>query len=511
MLALSGTASGQAAGALAPVVEPARQITTDPSQNRLYVIPTIAVSPKDPNTVVIAAGDAANGGCSLHASRDGGLSWAVTTRNFMPANQPFCVQRNAGPALSLGFASDGTLHIGASGSSITAGHPNGPIDALSMRTADLGSTVETSLVEKAEPFTWTQAGNSRTNPVSLAQNSVAVDPKNPNLVYRSYRFRIRASEEVANRPLVAASTDGGKTWGKAVDPLKSFAGPVFGADVPVLVVAQDGTVYGFTEERVAGTPRPPQRMFMFKSTDRGATWSSSPIAGTEGTLMNPPGVATDPRNGNLYVVYQTQAVGTPNSKVFFVTSTDGGRTWTKPMIPVDEGPARNSNQYYPGVSVAPNGRVDIAWHDFRNDPFSTTAYVPNIITPNTERWSDVYYAYSTDGGATWSKNLRLSDRSIDRNAGATFNGRDVRGLVGIASTDAAVYVTWPDTRAAALPTLDVEDAYFTRVRFDKQTPAKSDDGIDLLSVLLGGGAALGVVGLVLAGWSSGRRAEPTTG
>jgi hypothetical protein len=508
MLAMSGTASGQATGPLAPVVEPARQITADPNPGRLYVIPTIAVSPKDPDTVVIAAGDAANGGCSLHASRDGGLSWAMTARNFMPAHQPFCVQRNAGPALSLGFASDGTLHIGASASSITAGHPNGPIDALSMRTADLGTTVETSLVEKAEPFTWTtQAGVQRTDPVSLAQNSVAVDPKNPNLVYRSYRFRIRASEEVANRPLVVASTDGGKTWGKPVDPLKSFTGPVFGADVPVLVVGQDGTIYGFTEERVAGTPRPPQRMFMFKSTDRGATWSTTPIAG-DANLMNPPGVAIDPRNGNLYVVYQGQAVGTPNSKVFFLASTDGGKTWTKPMIPVDDGPPRNSNQYYPGVSVAPNGRVDIAWHDFRHDPFSTTAYVPNVITPNTERWSDVYYAYSTDGGATWSKNLRITDRSIDRNAGATFNGRDVRGLIGIASTDAAVYVTWPDTRAAALPTLDVEDAYFTRVRFDTGKGATTEEGVDLLSVLIGGGAALGLAGLVLAGWSSGRRGTP---
>ncbi len=510
-LVLSGTAVGQPAPTATPVVEPARQITTDTNPGRLYVIPTIAVSPKDPDTVVIAAGDAANGGCSLHASRDGGLTWAATARNFMPANQPFCVQRNAGPAVSLSFASDGTLHIGASGSSLTAGHPNGPIDALSMRTADLGSTIETSLVEKAEPFSYTTvAGAQRTDPVSLAQNSVAADPKNPNLVYRSYRFRVRASEEVANRPLVAASTDGGKTWGKAVDPLRSMEGPVFGADIPVMVIGQDGTIYGFTEERVAGTPRPPQRMFMFKSTDRGATWSTTTVAG-DANLMNPPGVAIDPRNGNLYVVYQGQAVGTPNSKVFFLASTDGGKTWTKPMIPVDSGPPRNSNQYYPGVSVAPNGRVDIAWHDFRNDPFSTTAYVPNVITPNTERWSDVYYSYSSDAGATWSKNLRITDRSIDRNAGATFNGRDVRGLIGIASTNAAVYVTWPDTRDASPPVIDVEDVYFTRVRFDNEKPAPAGGGIDGVSVLLGAGAALGVAGLVLAGWASGRRGRPADG
>ena len=302
-LMVTAAASGQAPLPADPVVEPARQITTDPDPSRMYVTPTIALHPTEPDTLVIGVGDAANGGCSLHVSRDAGLSWAMTASNFMPSRQPHCVQRNAGPVLGLSVASNGMLHIGVSGSADDAGHPNGPIDALDVRTSDLGVTSEVSVVEKAEPHTYIQAGTQRTDPVSLAQNSVAVDPRNPNVVYRGYRFRVRASEDVPNRPLVAVSTDGGRTWGRSIDPLNSLAGPVFGGDVPVLVVGDDGTVYGFTEERVAGRPRPRQRLFMFKSTDQGQTWSAQPISDGADTV-NPPGVAIDRRTGALYVVYQ---------------------------------------------------------------------------------------------------------------------------------------------------------------------------------------------------------------
>ncbi|MDQ4069706.1 MAG: glycoside hydrolase [Actinomycetota bacterium] len=493
-LATPATAARQAPAPPEVVVEPARQITDDPDPSRMYVIPTIAVHPTRPDTFVIGVGEAANGGCSLHVSHDVGLSWATTAPNFMPSRQPHCVQRNAGPVMGLSFASDGTLHVGVSGSSDDAGHPNGPVDALNVRTRDLGLTSEVSLVEKAEPHTYKQGDTERTDPVSLAQNSVAVDPRNPNIVYRGYRFRVRASEQVPNRPLVAVSTDGGRTWGKSVDPLKSLEGPVFGGDVPVLVVGNDGTVYGFTEERVEGRPRPPQRIFMFRSTDQGRTWTAKAI--NEGAnTVNPPGVAIDRRTGALYVVYQ--GIVGPTSKPYFLASTDGGATWTTPLAMVDDGPPSEANQYYPGVSVAPNGRIDVAWHDFRNDHFSRTRAVPNELVPNPERWSDVYYSWSTDGGATWSENVRVTDRSIDRAIGATFNNRDVRGLVGIASTNTMALVTWPDSRAGDPPVLDIEDAYFTRVRFPQRAPGGNDDGLEAASAGAGAGAALALAGLVL--------------
>ena len=54
---------------------------------------------------------------------------------------------------------------------------------------------------------------------------------------------------------------------------------------------------------------------------------------------------------------------------------------------------------------------------------------------------------------------------------------------------------WSDSRAGALPEFDVEDAYFTRVRFHAAAAQASRSGFDVESALAGSGAALAVAGL----------------
>ena len=61
----------------------------------------------------------------------------------------------------------------------------------------------------------------------------------------------------------------------------------------------------------------------------------------------------------------------------------------------------------PNITFAPNGRGDVVWWDTRDDPGI--------------RANDVYYAYSTDNGSTWSKNVRVTDQSIDRRLGVWAN------------------------------------------------------------------------------------------
>ena len=61
----------------------------------------------------------------------------------------------------------------------------------------------------------------------------------------------------------------------------------------------------------------------------------------------------------------------------------------------DDDPAKIFPQGIPNMAVAPNRRVDIAWWDLRNDP--------GISFGN-----DVHYASSSDNGATWSKNMRVT-------------------------------------------------------------------------------------------------------
>ncbi len=559
LLAVPGGAGAEDAGSDAGfVVEAPRQVLSDGDPLRLYVQPQVAVHPDDPSIVALAAGEARNGGCTLGVSRDGGLSWAVPAPTVMPENLPFCVQRNYGPVLDMAFASDGRLYVGMSGSSYATDppHPNGPITALIARTDGLGETHQTFVVAEPGPATFTpepprgapaaaappsgtaQPGQATTTvpeipstavpqdapePAATEQtgfeqhrlNSLAVDPNNPDKVYRGWREGIGGLPGLPFgttpvRSMIAVSEDGGETWSEPIDVADSFAGDeeIFGSDVPMLVVDPNGTVFGFAKERprraAEGEPTPVSRLLMFRSTDGGRNWTTSVSSPGDEALDNPD-AAVDANNGNLYVVYSSRGVDTeegepaPPSEIYFLASTDGGETWSTPTNITDDDPTRGADQHHPGISVAPNGRIDLAWHDFRNDPFFTPGGVGDMGAAVDQRYWDVYYASSVDAGGTWSANTRVTNPSIDGKLGVTFNNNDVRGPMGVASTDDAAYVTWADSRATGAEPSDAEDAYFSRIRYADAPGLGTGAGEPnkVLWALLGAGAALALGGVAL--------------
>jgi len=138
--------------------------------------------------------------------------------------------------------------------------------------------------------------------------------------------------------------------------------------------------------------------------------------------------------------------------------------------------------------VAPNGRVDAAWWDFRNDD--------GLFV------NDVYYAYSEDNGVTWSKNVRVNDRSIDRRLGVWSNGFDMRMPVGMASTDKLAVFTWDDTRNADAVT-QIQDVYSAVVQHEAVGTGSSNS----LRFAIAGLIGLASVGLILLAVSlaTGRR------
>jgi hypothetical protein len=551
LLLLPPGADAQTAGSGTDfVVEASRQVGSDANPVRLYVQPQVAVHPDDPSMVALAAGDARNGGCPLSVSRDGGLSWAISAPTLMPEELPFCVQRNYGPVLGMAFASDGRLYVGMSGSSPATEppHPNGPITALIARTDDLGGTHQTFVVAEADAFTYTppEPSASATSPTTVPEvattvpgaapapeeapepvpteqtgveqhrlNSVAVDPNNPDKVYRGWRQGIGGLVNVPFgatpvRSMIAVSDDGGESWSEPIDVANSFEGDeeIFGSDVPMLVVDPDGTVFGFAKERprraAEGAATPVSRLFMFKSTDGGQNWTTSVFSAGAESLDNP-AVAVDPNNGNLYVVYSSRGQENEEeepaspSEVYFLASTDGGETWSEPINITDDDPTNAADQYHPGISVADNGRIDLAWHDFRNDPFFVPGELGDMGSAVSQRYWDVYYASSTNAGGTWSANTRVTNPSIDGKLGTTFNNFDIRGPMGIASTDNAAYVTWADSRATGADATDAEDVYFSRIRYAAVPELGAGGGgfSRTLWTLLGAAGALALGGLAL--------------
>ncbi|MGI8984812.1 MAG: sialidase family protein [Acidimicrobiales bacterium] len=522
------------------MVESPRPVTTDPNPVRLFVSPALAVDPKDPSTVVMAVGDARNGGCGVRVSQDGGLSWRTTAPNLLPPDQDFCIHRNFGPVMAPAFGSDGTLYVAMSGSATATGHPNGPITPLLARSTDLGLTHDTFTVAKTDGFTYTPPGGgpTRSGFYQWRLPSMAVDPTDPNKLYMGWRLWNGGIDDVSfrafpQRAYIASSSDGGRTWSDPVDVLRatfddaqaaaaglSFSGDLqTHADTPSMVVGSDGTVYGFTKERpnaAQGTPAPKSRLFMFRSADGGATWTTKVINDGVDQIDNP-SVAIS-AGDTLYLTYAARGARTPTgepsnpSEAYFTRSTDRGETWSEPMNITDDDPARRTDQYFPNVSVAPNGRVDVAWFDFRNDPFFTPGESGNMGTAVGERYWDVYYAYSNDGGATWSPNIRATDRMIDGSVGVTFNRSDIRAPIALASTDKAAYLAWADSRVGGT-TNEAEDAFFTRIRFDQPTPlGTSTGGTNAVAAGFAGAAITLVAGgaLLLVALSSSRRGSASS-
>jgi hypothetical protein len=100
-------------------------------------------------------------------------------------------------------------------------------------------------------------------------------------------------------------------------------------------------------------------------------------------------------NNNVYMMASVIPTGSNNgSDVMFVRSTDGGATFSAP-VRVNDDPINHSKWHWFGtMSVAPNGRIDSVWLDSRN------------AANNTD--SQLFYSYSTDGGASWAPNVSVS-------------------------------------------------------------------------------------------------------
>lgn len=518
LLPLSLAAGAPGAQSSDLVVEAPRQVTGNPDPTRLFTIPALAVHPSDPLTVVLAVGDARNGGCGLYASRDGGMSWANTAPDLMPDQLPFCYQRPLFPVMAPAFSSDGTFHVAMPASSPATGHPNGPIGMLAAHSDDLGITHEVVTVAEGGRITADPADYGREGEPDEAftwhkSPSLAVDPNDPDRLYLGMRWNVWGTDlqsfpgEVPFRPYFARSLDGGESWSEPVDIVRGAEGEeVYGSLNHELVVAPDGTIFSFSREWPApapeGEPSPERRLLMFKSDDGGESWEIRPfLDGVTNTRVPYP--AVDPRNGNLYVVYGANSPvdaeeGSPTSQeIFFTSSSDRGQTWTEPVQITDAPDENRTDSVTPGIDVAPNGRIDVVWHDFRNDVFGRETADGGHAAG--QRYWDVYLTSSTDGGQSWSPNIRVTKTSIDGAEGATFNNMDVRGPIGIASTDDAAYIAWADSRASGMNG-DAEDVYFTRVRFGEAVGSESSlaaSGDRAMWIGLGAAGALGVAGLLL--------------
>ncbi len=183
------------------------------------------------------------------------------------------------------------------------------------------------------------------------------------------------------------SDDGGLTFdeGRSVGLGGTGSYPALGPNGELYVVSQSGSHVAFT-----------------RSLDGGQTFSPSQSIGGVSAFSVPglnrhsqfPQVAVDtsggPNSGNIYAVWDTMIGGNGNTVI--VTSADGGDSWSSPMLINDDTPGLH---FYPTVSVDSLGRVNVFFYDRRENPG----------TPIT----NLYFAQSNDGGASFNPNIRVTD------------------------------------------------------------------------------------------------------
>jgi hypothetical protein len=236
------------------------------------------------------------------------------------------------------------------------------------------------------------------------------------------------------------STDGGETWSAHV-----HIGVPSYHRFPSPVVGNDGTVYVFLG--YGGGDTGPGNIQLTKSTDGGVTWSLPTIIAlthaVDGTVregdsfrfISMPNAAIDPNNGHLYVAWtDDRNFATNGMDVVYIKSIDRGNTWSPEPLRLSHDPTGVVRDHIiPVLSVGRDSRLHALWLDRRLDA--------------ANRLFDTWYSSSTDGGATWEPDVRVSEVSQDLNVGFPPESGNAAGdYWGLDTYLDTVYAAWNDTR-----------------------------------------------------------------
>ncbi len=377
--------------------------------------PSIAVNPEDPRHVIASSNDYRGPGDvhpGYYVSFDGGLTWPGDgIIDLSPIPQ---VEAGGDPAMAIHDLDNVYFAY----------------IAFHRTIDDVGGVY----VSKS-----TDGGLSWNAPVEIAANTLTVfhdkeyvtvdatgSPYDGNVYVSWTRFE-------ASAPIYfSRSTDGGTSYSTPmqISDLSSNQG-----SIPA--VGPNGQVYAVWYNYNTSAQR------MAVSMNGGGSFGTpfhvssvipipSPLPGGAFRVNSFPTITIDQNNGNLYVAWNDYRNG--DADILFVRSTDGGGTWSTPIRVNDDALGNARHQFFPWLSVAPNGDIYAGWFDSRLDP-----------TPYSQPfYYDEYVAVSTDGGLTFSPNARISSVTSDASIG--FSGQFIGDYSGIAATDTFVYPAWVDTR-----------------------------------------------------------------
>lgn len=205
----------------------------------------------------------------------------------------------------------------------------------------------------------------------------------------------------------ARSTDGGKTWSAPLT-VPGSPGSELNAWDPAIAVGPDGTVYAAFMVAHSSEWYP----VVAASFDRGQTFTQvSPLLPPDQKNWGDRDFIEVGPDGTVYLTYDygpnrtsvtflcapdgSCGFGSGDVNVVMQKSTDHGKTWSS-FSYVSPGFPASGGDLAPFV-VEPNGALDVVYQGYGIT--DTTTYT---MTPAYE-----YFTRSTDGGASWSKPVRV--------------------------------------------------------------------------------------------------------
>lgn len=435
-----------------------RRLGTSDALARGEDVVGLAVNPNDPNHVVEVDEDFINGRCTYQVSFDAGVTWSVEGTLTAPPDfeGPVpCSRFDAGDYAHL----DGSVAFGTGQNVYTAFSWNRPGEGdstLVARSTDGGRTFETAVVAISGQVELNDPGAEGFIRPKLA---VEARPEGDRVYVASWRLTLDPGGLATSerRAVTAVSHDGGLTWSAPVD---AQAPTDKARDVSAPAIGPGGEVY--VSYHTQGIPANLVRVA--KSVDQGATWTQSTVDTVAASRDSFSRLAVDPLSGHVYIVYQDRAFDATDRDIVFQRSTDGGTTWSSPLRVNDDPLGTRVEQKLPNIDIAPDGQIDVVWHDRRHQ-------VKGVAGAEE---GDTYYAFSTDGGVSFSANRRITDRTINNNVG-------LDGRIGtynfytpaIASLDSErVLFAWADSREGDFND-DTQDIYLATLRAQETLPTSS--------------------------------------
>jgi len=227
-----------------------------------------------------------------------------------------------------------------------------------------------------------------------------VELDKPALAVRGQNVYVAFNHE--EQVWVAASQDGGRSFTPTRVNAESRPGwSLLGA----ATVDPAGNAYlAWASYSKAGGARGGVKLYVAKSADAGKVWSA--------TLLDVSAAAPDCKDedcgeaflgaqvalssdvaGTLYALWSRGSAPLGPQQIYFSSSTNSGDNW-QPRVSVSSA-APGVEHAFPAIVAGNAGDVRIAWMDSRNS------------SRNSRYWN-TYYRSSSNGGATWGEEIRVS-------------------------------------------------------------------------------------------------------